>query len=187
MNKTFFTSDLHFGHDREFLWGVRGFNNIQEHDKTIIKNFNQVMDWDDKLYILGDCFLKDNEHGIRCLKQLPGTKYIIWGNHDTDSRKGLIAVLPSIKILGYASIVKLEGLHFYLSHYPTITSNLDENKSLKSRVINLYGHTHQKTNFYDGRPCNYHVGLDSHNCFPVEITDIIKEIKQEVKDCFDMI
>lgn len=36
--KIWFTSDLHFGHNKSFLYEPRGFNSIEEHDATIIKN-----------------------------------------------------------------------------------------------------------------------------------------------------
>ena len=29
----------------------------------------------------------------------------------------------------------------------------------------------------------YHVGLDSHNCYPVLLDDIIQEMKDKVKEC----
>ena len=40
MGRIFVTSDLHFGHDRGFLYEPRGFNSPEEHDKGIIKNLN---------------------------------------------------------------------------------------------------------------------------------------------------
>jgi DNA-directed RNA polymerase specialized sigma subunit len=30
VSKIFLTSDTHFGHDREFIWKVRGFNSVKE-------------------------------------------------------------------------------------------------------------------------------------------------------------
>ena len=35
-----FTSDLHLGHNKPFLYEPRGFKNIQEHDNAIIENWN---------------------------------------------------------------------------------------------------------------------------------------------------
>lgn len=32
------TSDLHLGHDREFIYGPRSFSNVTEHDETIVKD-----------------------------------------------------------------------------------------------------------------------------------------------------
>ena len=39
----YLSSDLHFGHDREFLWGPRGFSSIEENDNTILKNFKEIL------------------------------------------------------------------------------------------------------------------------------------------------
>ena len=70
------------------------------------------------------------------------------------------------------------GFKFYLSHYPTITTTLITCKDLLSQnLINLYGHTHQKNNFYKDNLFMYHVGLDSHDNKLISIDEIIKEIK----------
>lgn len=181
MGKIWFTSDLHFSHNQPFIYERRGFNNIKEHNEAIIKNFNEVVNWDDDLYILGDLFLNDNEEGMKCVRRLPGTLHIIWGNHDSDTRKDLLANEPRVIMHGYSDIFKYKNYHFYLSHYPTITANNDEDKPLKAKIINLYGHTHQQDNFYNSIPTMYHVGVDSHNLYPVEIEQIIEEIKNEYK------
>lgn len=183
MNKIYFSSDLHLFHNREFIYTPRGFNSVYEMNEQILNNFNEVMDWTDELYILGDCFLNDNEQGMKYMKRLPGTKHIIWGNHDTDARKELMQEAGFI-CHGYADVLKYNGYNFYLSHYPTITSNLDNDKKLKHRVINLFGHTHSKNKFYEGRPFMYNVAVDAHNCYPVEIETIITDIKKEIDDCF---
>ena len=49
----FLTSDLHFNHDREFVWKVRGFTSVQEMNETIVKNWNSVVNPDDDVYVLG--------------------------------------------------------------------------------------------------------------------------------------
>jgi calcineurin-like phosphoesterase family protein len=36
--KIWFTSDTHFGHQKEFIWGPRGFKSSKEHDEAIICN-----------------------------------------------------------------------------------------------------------------------------------------------------
>ncbi len=76
-HKIWFTSDLHFGHNKEFLYKPRGFNSIEEHDETIINNFNSVVSNDDEVFILGDLMLVNNDNGIECLKKLNGKKYIL--------------------------------------------------------------------------------------------------------------
>ena len=53
----------------------------------------------------------------------------------------------------------------------------------KHCILNLFAHTHQETNFYNGLPFCYHVGLDSHNCTPITIEQALDDIKTEVANC----
>ena len=182
MGKIFATSDLHFCHNREFIWGARGFKSIEEHDAEIIKRWNEVVTAEDDVYILGDLMLGDNAHGIHCLSQLNGKLHILTGNHCTSARQKLYHTLENmVEFCGYATTIKYKKKQLYLSHYPTITSNMEANPH--QAVFNLYGHTHQTTNFYNGQPFMYHVGVDSHNCYPVLLDDVITEIKNEIDAC----
>lgn len=185
MSRIFVTSDLHFGHDRGFLYAPRGFENIEDHDETVIQNWNSIVEPEDEVYILGDLMLNNNEHGIECIKRLNGHLHIIYGNHDTDARKTLYENL-NLEIHRWAEVIKYRKYNFYLSHFPTMTGNL-EAESLHQCLINLYGHTHQQFNFYQDIPFMYHVGLDSHNNYPVLLDDIIEEIKNKVKECKEML
>ena len=179
MGKIWLTSDLHFSHNRDFLWQPRGFENIYEHNETIIKNFNEVVGWDDDLYILGDCFLNDNEEGMKCMRRLPGRLHIIWGNHDTLTRQTLLSNEPRVIIHGYADIIKYNNYHFYLSHYPTITTNFDDDKKFKARLFSLSGHTHSKAIWQPACESSYNVALDAHNNYPVDIDIIINDLKEK--------
>ena len=184
MGRIFLTSDQHFWHDREFIWKARGYSNVEEMNIQQILKWNEVVNWDDTVYLLGDVMLGDIDKGARCLQQLNGKIFIIRGNHDTDNRVQMyVNISSNIQYLGYATPLKYGAYRFYLTHYPTITSNLDDNDSLKSHIINFYGHTHQKNNFYNGIPFMYHIGVDSHNGYPVLIDDAIKDIKKEVEKC----
>ena len=173
-----FTSDLHFCHSREFLYQPRGFTNVHDMNEAIVRNFNEVVSWTDDLYILGDCILNDNEEGMKLLRRLPGNLHILRGNHDTDTRIEMYLLEPRVIYHGCADILKSNGYHFYLSHYPTLTSNFDDDKPLKAKVINLCGHIHTKDKFKDmDKGLCYHVELDAHNNYPVNIETIINDIK----------
>lgn len=181
MSDIWFTSDTHFGHERSFICEPRGFTTADEMNEAIIERWNKVVKPNDIVYHLGDVFLNNNEIGIQCVKRLNGQIFLIWGNHDSDTRKNLLFSECRYKMLGgwYAYQIKYNKLNLYLSHYPTITANYDE-KHLNQHVINLHGHTHQQKNFfYADNPFMYHVGMDSHNCTPVHIDEIITEIKQQ--------
>ena len=184
MSKIWLTSDLHFGHDREFIWGPRGFNNVHEMNDTVIKNWNSTVDVEDDVYVLGDLMLGNNEEGIKMIKQLKGKIHIILGNHDTAPRKALYEECHNVVDVKYADVIKFNGYTFYLSHYPTMTSNLENSAHISEHMVNLYGHTHQKGNFYEDIPFMYHVGMDSHDCYPVDLETIIEDIKEEVRACY---
>ena len=177
-----FSSDTHFGHNKEFLYGPRGFTNIKDMNEAIIENWNSVVKPEDITYLLGDVMLGDNEVGIECLRQLNGQIFVIWGNHCTETRRNMLFMdgRTRHKMMGgwYAFIIKHGKQSLYLSHYPTLTANYDD-KHFSQHVINLHGHTHPRTNWLDPRnPFMYHVGVDSHNCTPVHIDEIITDIRQ---------
>lgn len=186
MDKKFwFTSDTHFGHIKDFLWSPRGFNSIEEHDEVIIKNWNELVSPEDEVYHLGDVMLNDNEHGLKCINRLNGKIHLIIGNHDTSTRIELYKQCPNIVSIDYAKEIKIGKNYFWLCHYPTITANYDDNKPWAKHLINIYGHTHQTEKFYkiketlEINPYMYCVCLDAHNNRPVELNEIIEDIKNQ--------
>lgn len=147
-------------------------------NRAIIKNHNEVVSEDDDVYVLGDLMLNDNEGGLWFIKRLRGRIHIILGNHDTDTRERLYCECYNVVEIVYATIVKYGKYHFYLSHYPTLTSNFDIEKPLKQRLINLCGHSHTTDRWADwDKGFIYHCELDAHECKPVLLDDIIEELK----------
>lgn len=151
-------------------------------NKTIIKNWNNIVNPEDDVYCLGDIMLNDNETGLKLLKQLKGNIHIVLGNHDTDTRAKLYKTCYNVVEVELALKIKYNGYHFFMTHYPCFTGNL-EKESLKKCLCNLYGHTHQTTNFYQDIPFMYHVGMDSHNCTPISIDQIIIDMNKKVEEC----
>ena len=179
----FFSSDYHFGHDKEFLWGPRGLPSMFANSQAIVGNHNAMVKDEDDVYVLGDLMLGDNEYGLQMIKSLKGKLHIILGNHDTDTRIKLYEQLPNVVEITYAKVIKIGKQHYYLSHYPTMTANYDD-KPYHNHMINLYGHTHQQTNFYNNNPFMYHVGVDSHDCYPVSIEQINEDIHDKVNELY---
>lgn len=180
----FFSSDYHFNHQKEFIYKPRGFNSIYDMNEAIVERHNKIVTSEDVIYVLGDlCLGGGSDEALKINKKiissLKGNLKVILGNHDTHSRIQMYNECWNVEVLGYADMLKYGKYHFYLSHYPTLTTNFDDDKPLKARTLNLYGHTHQSTNFYNNNPCMYHVGVDSHYCEPVSIDTIVEEIKQQ--------
>ena len=171
----YFTSDLHFCHDKPFLYTPRGFSNIDDHDETIIKNWNSIIADEDDVYLLGDLMLNDTEKGLEYIKQLKGKIHIIIGNHDTNTRIALYKTLANVVEVVYATQIEYKNRKFYLSHYP-MYANVRETLRYPTQVLySLHGHTHQNTNFFNDMFFIYHVGLDSHNNCPVSIEQVIED------------
>lgn len=177
---TWLVSDTHFNHSREFLYGPRGFTSVEEMNEAIIERWNSVVDPDDRVIHLGDTMLNDNQKGIECMSRLNGQICLIYGNHDSDVRKELFWYeLPMIITLGYAHVFKHGKLSIYLSHYPTLTANIDD-KHFSQHVICFHGHTHSKEKWQDpNNPFLYNVALDAHNCYPVNLDAAIDEIRNK--------
>ena len=181
----FFTSDLHFCHNKEFLYVPRGFTNVQDMNEALVENWNKVVKLNDEVYNLGDFALNDVEAAIPYINQLNGTIRWIYGNHDTEKKiDRIMDECPNVWAIGYADLIKYDKkFSIYMSHYPTLTANFDD-KHFSQHVINLHGHTHQQANWLQpDNPFMYHVGVDSHNCTPVHIDEVITDIRNRWNEC----
>lgn len=157
-------------------------------NEAIIERHNSVVQPDDLVFALGDCCLGGGDAEMlqknkELIERLNGQIIIIRGNHDTNQRVDMYATCKNVVDSGkYADMVKYKRYHFYLSHFPTLTGNL-EKESLEQCTLNLYGHTHQLDDFYEDRPYMFHIGCDSTNCYPISIDDIIVKMKEKVEEC----
>lgn len=182
MSEIWFTSDTHFNHHKEFLYGPRGFTNPQEMGEQIVTLWNERVKPDDTVYHLGDFIFgapdsSDFSATLPLIRQLQGHIVLIRGNHDSDKK---INVLLNEHIIGFWvwAYMITKGKHkIYMSHYPTLTANFDD-KAFIQHVIALHGHTHQTSNFLQAdNPFMYHVGVDSHSCAPVHIDEMLSDVR----------
>ena len=181
MGKIYLTADSHINHDLERVYGPRGFKSIRESDETIIQNWINTVSEEDTVIVTGDFIMGADFDYVRYVVNiLPGKIILVKGNHDSDAKLqiyqkfvGKIEVLD-IKRLTY------RDMNFYISHYPTITANF--NDTSKTRVVNIFGHTHSTEKFYEGNPYMYNVACDAHNCTPVSLDQIVDEITAKAKE-----
>lgn len=173
----FVTSDFHFNHNKDFIYGKRGFENVDDMNQAIINAVNDTVGINDELYILGDLMLGNLNDGLNYMKQINCKNlYIVYGNHDTDTRRQAYWGLPQNIIEASDALTrKYRGLHFYFSHYPTLTGNIQK-ESLNQMTLNIHGHTHQQDVFMDKDqfPFMFHAGVDSApDMKPWNLDDII--------------
>lgn len=187
MSEIWLVSDWHFYHNKEFLYKPRGFSSVEEMNEAIIERHNSIVKPDDDVYCLGDCMLggADNlNNGLNMMIALNGRLHLVRGNHDTDKRWNAYSILHNVVEQQNAIYLHYKKYHFYMSHFPTMTSNL-EKESLHQCTINLFGHTHQQSKFYNDIPFMYCVCLDAHNCYPVNLDEAIEDMKQKVQECIN--
>lgn len=182
----YFTSDLHLGHDRAFVYEPRGYSSVEAMNSAILYNWNSVITPEDDVYVLGDLMLGDNSIGMNILKQLNGNIHIIRGNHDTDSRLIQYKMLPNVVEICDAKYLKYKKYHFYLTHYPCLTGNLQK-ESLSQMTLNLHGHRHSNKKFFYDLPYCYNVAVDAHNCTPISIDEIILDMYEKVAECLALL
>lgn len=181
----YLTSDLHLYH-KSFIYEPRGFHNAEEMNYAIEKNWNELITDNDDVYILGDLIFKGENNtlddAMDIVRRLKGKKHVILGNHDGSMKTPLYKNEKSIVEVAGAKYLWYKGHQYYLSHFPSITVDLEIEKKPKEWIINFFGHTHKKEKFYDGLPFMYNVSLDAHDNRPVLIDEAIADIKVKIAE-----
>ena len=152
-------------------------------NEAIIERWNKIVEPRDTVILLGDVMLGDNEKGLECAKQLNGRIHLYQGNHDTMNRISALCKLETWFNYGFSSVEKIYGYNFYFSHFPTVTSSLENNAPLNKILINVHGHTHSKQKFFYDVPFMYNAALDAHNCTPILLDEVIGDIKKKIDEC----
>ena len=167
----YFTADLHFYHDKVIKFADRPFQNIEQMNKTLIKNWNSKIKSNDEIYILGDFTMKGHALAQEILYQLKGRKHLIKGNHDgfinsPHFENYLFESISDYKEINYMNT------QFILFHYPIL-----EWDSFFRGSIHLHGHQHNHADYNLQNLQNgirrYDVGVDANNMSPVSADEII--------------
>lgn len=152
------TADTHYGQksllrftdDKGELIRGKIFKTIEEHDETLVDNWNKLVRPHDHVYHLGDVVM--NKHFLPIVKRLNGHKRLVMGNHDIFDTE-LYLECGFEKVCGVRVWPK-HGLIF--SHIPL------HPESLKGRGWkNIHGHTHH----------NKMEDTELYQCVSVEQTD----------------
>lgn len=89
-NNFFFVSDLHLQHDRDFIWGRRGYKSVIEHDADLVQSWNKTCNEDSIVFHLGDFIFNDpkGDNFWSYVKALNFRKlYLLTGNHNSGQRQ----------------------------------------------------------------------------------------------------
>lgn len=103
-NQFFFVSDLHYQHNKDFIYTKRKdlnskiYQNVTEHDNGIINSWNSVCTKDSIVFNLGDVAFNDSDgHSFKSLmrKTSFSKQFILWGNHTSGHRQTYLELLKS--------------------------------------------------------------------------------------------
>lgn len=161
----YFIADTHFNDDNIRRYENRPYNTVIEMDKSLIENWNSVVSDGDEVYVIGDFGGNGNESEI--LKKLNGVKYLVKGNHDTESNE-------YYRNSGFKEVYDLPVLFknfWILSHDPVyVNSNMP--------YANLFGHVHNNPIIKDYSNQHFCVSAERINYTPISFEDVIKKVKE---------
>lgn len=158
--KLFLISDTHFFHKNIIKYCDRGFNSVEEMNKTLIDKWNSKVNKEDIVIHLGDFALADEDNIIELRKKLNGTIILIEGNHDWRLKEdyGFIIIKGNMQV---GNII--------LSHRPIPLEELPKG------IINIFGHIHQKEVLDSTRQIN--LSVEKTNYEPIELSKVCKLLK----------
>lgn len=184
MNDTFLISDLHLSHKGivQFLrpdgTKERPWDNIEDMNEAIIKNWNDAVRPKDTIYNLGDVVI--NRSALPILARLNGIKILVKGNHDVFRVEEYTPYFKDIR--GSAT---LNGL--LLTHIPVHPD------SLERWGRNVHGHLHSGRvllEAVEGTPMNESrvrridprylcVSVEHTNYTPITLDEVMKRLKEQ--------
>lgn len=169
----YFTSDLHFFHERVIAYSKRPFKNAEEMNEGLITNHNAVVRDEDEIYYLGDISFGKEKETESVLRRLNGTKYLLLGNHDRKlrSNNNLLKYFQWAK--DYAEIT-VEKQFIVLMHYALRTWNKSHYGSWS-----LFGHSHNSLPD-DPNLLSTDVGVDAWNYYPVSFEQLKEHMAKKV-------
>lgn len=185
----FFTSDTHFNHANILRFCNRPWESIEEHDQTLIENWNSVVSPDDTVFHLGDFVFGGFPKWKEIVEQLNGHIYLIRGNHDDKQMTAGIQTLFEDCL--YQARILVDGKTVYLNHFPFLCFGHGDPKIYKdSYSIQLFGHIHSGPNSTSADvsrssilyPTQYDVGVDNNNYCPISWKEVNEKIQKQLKN-----
>ena len=160
----YFTSDCHFNAQRTIDISKRPFESLKELNKTLINNWNSVVNENDIVYILGDF------GDFFYAKFLNGTKVFIKGNYERylsdEYLKQFFDIVYPDKIMYLPVYHNNKLYHLRLTHEPLNISD----KDMTENYIGLFGHVHKLCMV---KRYGINVGTDLHYFTPIDFDTVL--------------
>lgn len=165
--KTWFTSDLHFGHNNiiKFCPDTRPFADANDMDEKLIAKWNSQVAPNDVVYIVGDVFFHKANKAQAIMDRLNGTIHLVFGNHDYMIKKNPDLLNRFASAQDYL-VLHLEGIEVVLFHFPIF-----EWYNMHRGAFHLFGHVHGAATV-PGRAMD--VGIDTRDDYGLWSWDEVK-------------
>jgi calcineurin-like phosphoesterase family protein len=158
----FLISDTHFFHDNILKFCRPQFNSVEEMNELMIKNWNDVVGVNDRVYMCGDFAFKSR---YDVFNRLNGDIILILGNHEyVNKTKSIVEDYPHVRVVG-----SCEFGGGIITHIPVHESQLERWK------FNIHGHLHDDL-IDDIRYMN--VCVETIGFKPVRFSELIKIQKE---------
>lgn len=165
----YFIADTHFSEERIMRYENRPFLDSVEMNNELLVRWNNVVNQDDEVYVLGDFGAEGQEKVI--LNQLKGRKYLIKGNHDVKSNQ-YYRDAGFEEAYDHPIIIKD---FWILSHEPLYVNN-------NMPYANLFGHVHNSPIIKTYSKQHYCVSVERIRYTPISLDDIISIIQGGLKN-----
>jgi len=163
---THVASDLHLGHENIIEYCDRPFDSVSEMNNTLLKNWNECVDPNERVLYLGDLVpFEDRTHVVQgWLNKLNGQFFFIEGNHDL--------AIPITTHEPYR--LNLSDYDVYLTHYPEdIPDDWDG--------WAIYGHHHnnfpEKYPFVDPNAKRVNISIELLGFEPIPVAELFRWIE----------
>lgn len=174
MSRTWVYSDPHFLHRNICRFTnydgskLRPWDDAEQMTEDMIRWYNDVVDDQDRVYILGDVAFS-HTHMRNVATRMKGRKCLIPGNHDPTKMRKYFDLFDDVR--GY---VQRQG--FIMSHIPIHPGSMGRWK------LNIHGHLHANEVMVDEEhsykmkdPRYYCACVERTNFRPILLDDILKE------------
>jgi calcineurin-like phosphoesterase family protein len=175
--KTYVTADLHFFHQNimKFCPKTRPYQDVEDMNQSMIRDWNNMVEPGDVVYILGDVAFAPSNKAVEILKHLNGDKILIEGNHDRKLLKDPVFRRCFKEVHAYYEMT-YNKTFVVMGHYPFLEWNRMHHGS-----VNLYGHVHGATTGME-KYRSRDVGMDATGKVVSLLDDVIADaLKGEIK------
>ena len=201
---TFFTSDLHFGHQNVIDFSKRPFRDVDHQTSVLISKYNSVVPENGVCFLGGDIGFCGSGDLREIIDQLNGTKILIIGNHDKRYNSMYNAGFDAVM---HMARFQIAGQTVTMSHCPLLGLPRENTEGMKNHdgtedwhgstnpkrrpytcedkgQFHLHGHIHSPNSGKSKKISNrqYDIGVDANNYMPVSIGQIESWITKTLRD-----